>query len=291
MRKLIINADDFGFNKKITDGIIECHKAGTVTSATLMVNMPAAEYAASLISEYPDLSVGIHLNLTVGCPVLDASLLPSLVDKKGFFHHHSEMFQRAFRFQLNADEVEKELSAQVEKFLSWGFQPTHSDSHHHVADCPQIFGIKIEVLRKYGIRRIRTQRGWYRRDKQLKGFRKVPEWMLRNLKKSPNRCYYELQHFYCKCRGFLQPNERFGPAKLITDKSLGNNLEDFRIFLTNCPEGIVEYAVHPGLLSDDPMDKPQYRQHRKKEYDLLVQSQCLEIIRSCGIEQTNFNQL
>ena len=192
---------------------------------------------------------------------------------------------------MNAKEVEKELSAQVEKFLSYEVQPTHSDSHHHVADCPQIFGIKIKVLKKYGIRRIRTQRGWYHRDKQLEGLHKVLPWIVKNLKKSPNRIYYELQHLYCKCRGFSQPGERFGPAKLISEKPLGENLEDFRIFLANCPEGISEHTVHPGLLSNDPMDRPEYRIHRKNEYDLLVNPECLDICRMSNIQLINFAQL
>jgi predicted glycoside hydrolase/deacetylase ChbG (UPF0249 family) len=290
MVKLIINADDFGFNREITDGIIECHRAGTVTSTTLMVNMPAAEYAASLITQYPNLSVGIHLNLTVGRPVLDASLVPSLVDEQGLFLNYREMFKRSFRFQLNPCEVGKEFSAQVEKFLSYGIQPTHSDSHHHVADCPQVFPVKTKVLQKYGIRRIRTQRGWYRRDKQFIGLQGLSSWLFQNFKKSPNRLYYEFQYLYCRYKGFIQPDERFSPAKLVSGKPLDENLGDFEIFLANCPDGIIEHTVHPGLPSDDPMDEPEYRIHRKKEYDLLMNPEYLKMCQLYDIQLINFTQ-
>lgn len=69
VKKLIVNADDFGFSKAVTDAILDCHSNGIVTSTTLMSNMPFAEYAASKAKVFPMLSVGLHMTLTEGKPL------------------------------------------------------------------------------------------------------------------------------------------------------------------------------------------------------------------------------
>ncbi len=290
MRKLIVNADDFGFNREVTDGIIQCHRAGTVTSTTMMVNMPAAEYASALIPKYPDLSVGIHLNLTLGRPITNPSQIPSLVDDRGYFHNHIEMFRRAFRFKLNPCEIEKEFSAQIERFMKYGVKPTHCDSHHHIADCPGVVSVRIKLLKEYNIRRLRTQRGWYYRDINLKGFKKLPDTILMNIKKFPNRTYYEILHLYCRRKGFILPDERYGFGKLISDKKSDYSIEGFQALIENCPQGVIECVVHPGLLSEDAMDRPEFREQRKIEYDLLMNPECLKICKSYGVQLINFTQ-
>ena len=65
-KKLIINADDFGFSQGVNKGIVECHVNGVVTSTTLAVNMPFAPEAAQLAKGLPGLGVGIHLNIVRG---------------------------------------------------------------------------------------------------------------------------------------------------------------------------------------------------------------------------------
>ena len=35
---LIVNADDFGFTRDVNDGIVEAHRAGILTSTTLMAS-------------------------------------------------------------------------------------------------------------------------------------------------------------------------------------------------------------------------------------------------------------
>jgi chitin disaccharide deacetylase len=60
-RFLIVNADDLGLSAAINEGIFEAHERGVVTSASLMVDRPAAEGAAEVLAEHPDLAVGLHL--------------------------------------------------------------------------------------------------------------------------------------------------------------------------------------------------------------------------------------
>lgn len=64
--KLIINADDFGLSKSVSDGIINGIKGGYITSTSIMANMPYAEYAIKKAIDYDIKCIGLHVNLTVG---------------------------------------------------------------------------------------------------------------------------------------------------------------------------------------------------------------------------------
>lgn len=83
MKKLIVNADDLGRTHGINAGIFEAHARGLVTSATAMVTYDACREAAEMSKRHPRLGIGLHVALTGGTPVLDASRVPSLVDESG----------------------------------------------------------------------------------------------------------------------------------------------------------------------------------------------------------------
>ncbi|MDF2628585.1 MAG: chitin disaccharide deacetylase [Symbiobacteriaceae bacterium] len=136
MKRLIINADDFGLSEGATLGILRAHRDGIVTSATVMMNMPGAGDALSVAP--PSLGVGVHLTLTGGRPLCGDGPspaggrppfagVPSLVDATGDFLKLPALAGAAV-----AADVERELRAQVEAFCASGRRPTHLDSHHHV---------------------------------------------------------------------------------------------------------------------------------------------------------------
>lgn len=142
--RLIVNADDFGYSKGVNYGIIAAHQYGVVTSATLMVNMPGAEHAFELMRQYPDLRVGVHLTLTCGRPLADD--VPSLVDEEGKFLSYEDIFAHA-----RPEEIEVELTRQIERFLAAGFGPTHLDSHHHVHGHPLVQPIVLRLAERYNL--------------------------------------------------------------------------------------------------------------------------------------------
>jgi len=71
VRYLIVNGDDFGLSPGVNHGIVEAHRRGVLTSASLMVNRPACGDAIALTRTHVDLSVGLHLDL--GDAAADAS--------------------------------------------------------------------------------------------------------------------------------------------------------------------------------------------------------------------------
>jgi predicted glycoside hydrolase/deacetylase ChbG (UPF0249 family) len=100
---LVVNADDFGMSRGVSEGIIDAHVNGIVTSASLMVNRPGAEHAAALLDVHPSLSVGLHF-------------------EDDGVHDLDDPAQATALF-----------AAQLERFRELtGTEPTHIDSHHHV---------------------------------------------------------------------------------------------------------------------------------------------------------------
>lgn len=129
-RFLVINADDFGFAPGVNRGIVEAHEAGTLSSASMLVNAPAFAEAASLARErVPRLGVGLHLNLIAGRPL---TAVPTLTDSRtGTFHSLGELARRAFTGRVRAADVRRECDAQLAALAAAGIPATHLDSHRH----------------------------------------------------------------------------------------------------------------------------------------------------------------
>src|SRR5271167_4344169 len=119
MRRLIVNADDFGLTKELNRGIIEAHRRGVVTSATLMANGPAFADAVQLAQTEPQLSVGCHVVLVDGQPALDPETISTLVDRspgaRRFRDGIGGFALRALAGRLDAREIEAEATAQIRK--------------------------------------------------------------------------------------------------------------------------------------------------------------------------------
>jgi predicted glycoside hydrolase/deacetylase ChbG (UPF0249 family) len=154
--RLIINADDFGFSEGVTQGIIEAHAAGTVTSTSIMANGIAWQSAVARARATRTLGVGLHLNLVQGRPLLR---VPSLTDARtGEFHPLGVLAQRALLRRIDGEELEAETRAQIERVRATGIALTHLDSHRHAHVLPGIFGTVARVTSEAGIRVLRIPR-------------------------------------------------------------------------------------------------------------------------------------
>jgi len=144
--RLIVNADDLGRTRGINAGVAEAHRDGIVTSATLMVNYPAAAEVASLAAANPRLGIGLHLQLSGGRPQLPASRVPSLAGKDGAFPPKPDGLGDA-----DPAEVLAEAWAQLARFRELlGRDPDHFDSHHHAQRVPAVFAAVVALARETG---------------------------------------------------------------------------------------------------------------------------------------------
>ncbi len=146
MRKLIINADDLGLTPGCNEGIVRAMTAGLVTDTTLIINTAHAADAVVRLKA-AGLAAGLHLNLTYGRPLLLGRDVPSLVDAAGGFHRPVNRVVAVCEPQ----EAERELTAQVDRFLSTGLTLTHLDSHHHAHSYPELLDVAIGLARRLGV--------------------------------------------------------------------------------------------------------------------------------------------
>ena len=154
-RQLVVNADDFGISRGVNRGIVEAHRRGIVTSASVMANLPSAEDALTRAAVCPDLGLGLHLTLTAGRPLCPPEQVPSLVDGSGAFFVLGELLGRLSTGRVWRADLERELSAQVEWAVRHGLHPTHLDAHHHVHVHPRVAGIVLGLAREHRITWVR----------------------------------------------------------------------------------------------------------------------------------------
>lgn len=129
--KLIIEADDLGLSKSITDGIVDGINGGYITSTNIMANMPFAKYAVEKAVGNNIKSVGLHFNLTAGEPLTKNSLL---TDENGVFLYNRKQIENP---NLTYESVYKEMMAQIkqiEKFGKGKLKLNHITCHHHLGD-------------------------------------------------------------------------------------------------------------------------------------------------------------
>ncbi|MBR4350733.1 MAG: ChbG/HpnK family deacetylase [Bacilli bacterium] len=146
--RLIINADDFGLTKSITDGIVDGIKAGVVTSTSLMVTMEAAEYAINKALENNIDCVGLHINFTKGKPIIPNE---HITDENGEFLHRSIQLTNP---NLTYEDAYNEIQAQLKKVdeLSNGkLKIDHLDTHHFACSNENIRKAKIAIAKERNI--------------------------------------------------------------------------------------------------------------------------------------------
>ena len=151
MKRLIVNADEFGLTEGVNKGIIEAHSEGILSSASAIVNMWALDEAMALATKNPRLGVGVHLNLTAGKPLLPIDKVRSLVDDNGFFLKRPALVKRILFQSISLEEVKEEFFAQIGKLESYGISPTHLDFHQNVLFLPRLFNVALFVAKEIGL--------------------------------------------------------------------------------------------------------------------------------------------
>jgi predicted glycoside hydrolase/deacetylase ChbG (UPF0249 family) len=159
--RLVVNADDFGMSAAISRGILRAHRDGIVTSTSLLGNADDLPTAKAMLSEAPNLGVGVHLALCGGGPVAAAdsvrSLLASDRDGDGAFWPRGQDFIAAWmKGRVVPAEVERELDAQVARVRDAGIAVDHLDTHHHLGFLPVVGRAMEAVARRHGIAGLRS---------------------------------------------------------------------------------------------------------------------------------------
>ena len=243
MGRLILNADDFGLTAGVNRAIIELHRAGFLTSTSLMARAAATGEAIELACSTPLLGVGCHVVLVDGEPQLPARELPTLVDPRtGRFQPTPGAFLwRLFTGRIRSAEIEAEAAAQIALLQSRGVVLTHIDTHKHVHLLPAVLRPVLRAAGAAGIRAVRNPL--------------EPLWSLRATPCAPLLRREEVSLLRLFEPAFLRIVAEAGFT--TTDGALGvlatGTLDAATVasLLRNLPPGTWELVTHPGYNDAD----------------------------------------
>lgn len=289
MRRLIVNADDFGFTSGVNRAIFEAHTRGIVTSSTVMANGPAFPEAVVLAQSVPRLSAGCHVVLIDGEPVLNPEQLRSLTTRTPVarFRDGLKAFAaRAITGRIDADEIAAEATAQIRKIQSAGIVVSHFDTHKHTHLFPKILRPLLRAAADCGVRALRNPFGprMPLRSSQLLA---RPNLWTRYAEVSVLRRFGGSFRDAVDHDGFAAPDGTLGIEVTGTlDETL------FQAIARSIPEGTWEFVCHPGYNDADlQRANTRLRQSRETELRVLTLPSARDLLSSEGIELISYHDL
>lgn len=154
---LLINADDFGLAPGVNRSVIELHRAGVLSSATLMATGAFFQDAVALARATPTLEVGCHVVLVDGLPALDPARIPSLCPGGQTFRPTLGRFAAGLHLgRIRPEEIEAEATAQIRRLQQAGLRVSHVDTHKHTHLFPRVLGPLLQAARACGVPAIRN---------------------------------------------------------------------------------------------------------------------------------------
>jgi len=271
LRRLIVNADDFGRSHSINQAVVRAHREGILTTASLMVNEPGLDEAVALAKQNPKLGVGLHLTLLCAHSALPPEKIPGLVNARGEFSNNPVgagfryFFNRSLREPLRA-----EIHAQFARFHATGLPLDHVDGHLHLHLHPVVFGILMEDAEKLGIRHLRFTRDCLARSRRMARGR----WFYRVSHAAIHQWLSRRAREPLRQRGIKHAQITFG---LLQDSHVD---EEYVLkLLPELPPGDSELYSHPSL--------DEFRH----EFDALVSPRVKELVKKLGIELIRYQDL
>jgi len=268
LKRLILNADDFGIAPEVNEAVEIAHRDGVLCAASLMVGAPATADAIERARRTPSLAVGLHVVLVHGRPVLPPDRVPDLVDERGeclvdlvragvrFF------FRPRVRAQLAA-----EIRAQFKRFAQTGLRLDHADAQSHMHVHPTIFALILRIGREFGLRAVRLPR------EPFGGTRSIEFWLA-------------LMRARAKRIGIITNDWAFGvnDAGALDEKRLLQILEKL-------PEGVTEVFFHPATAQFAGADRGTERYRWAEELAALTSSRVRSAIERDRIELVTYGSL
>ena len=263
---LVVNADDFGFTPDVNDGIIDAHRRGILTAATLMANGEAFDDAVRRSREVRSLDIGCHLVLIGGRSLLTRRPLPLTVP---------QLMSALARREVRPYE---ELAAQVRRILDSGIHPTHLDTHKHTHLAPPVLDAVARLGEEFDIR-------WVRRpfDFPLNVLRGTVPRLKRMTSDAMGllrrRFHRVLERHGCRTTdhfaGF-QITGRFRTAELVE-------------LLASIPPGTTELMCHPGRCGEAlRAARTRLKESREHELAALIAPATREALEKNGIELVDY---
>lgn len=283
MKALIVTADDFGVSHNINEAIIKAFRDGILTSASLVVSGRAFEHAVALARANPGLSVGLHIVLVQGKSVLPHKKIPNLVDRDNNFTRNPIFAGLKYFFSpIAAREIQRELRAQIEKFLSTGLPLDFINGHLNIHVHPRVFHIIMELTKEL--------------DK--KGFRLPRDELVLTLRCDRGGAVSKLFHAVTftmlsnRCVSALRENGFSFTRRVYGLLQSGNmNVRYVTSIIKNMPHGASEIYFHPCIMPCEEYSRWMPDYHPGEELKTLTSREICELLRANAVRLINYAAL
>ncbi|HXG91976.1 MAG TPA: ChbG/HpnK family deacetylase [Blastocatellia bacterium] len=290
MKRLIVNADDFGLTHGVNAGIIRAFKDGILTSATLMANGDAFDDAVELARANPELGVGCHLAAVGGRPVSAANEINSLVSDDGRLPATlSELMIKIARGKVQIKDIEREFASQVERAIRAGITPTHLDTHKHTHTHPRVMKAVAKVAREFNIKCVRNPfESVFAAAAVGPAARARRKVYLKQCAMSaaiaPRAARFKRM---AREHGLIAPDHFRGVrlTGLLDSEAVCN-------IIRSLSEGVTELMCHPGVY-DDALERERTRlkQERERELEALIDPAVRRAIDEWRIKLINYREM
>lgn len=295
MRRLIVNADDFGLTPGVNRAIVESHQRGIVTSATMMAGATAFSDAVLQarelsLADATRFSIGCHIVLVDGIPLSPPAQVPSLVetaDATARFRASVNAFAiAAVAGRINPAELEAEAAAQIRRIQEAGVAVSHFDTHKHAHMFPAILHPLLRAAKARGITAVRNPFG--------PGDGLPVRRVAADIRLAQRFAQMTLLRGFA--RGFRREVARHGLR--TTDGALGvlvTGLLDLDLLIqiiAQIPEGTWEFVCHPGY-NDTDLDgiRTRLRASRQQELEVLTSPEAKRALEKRGVQLISYNEL
>jgi chitin disaccharide deacetylase len=275
MRSLILNADDYGLTRGVSQGIRYAFSCGVLSSTTAMTNIPGAARGLEIAKrDTPYLPIGVHLTLTVGKPLSPAEKVPTLVNGEGCFFSRESFLARLDR--IDPEEAGLEFRAQIDVLRQLGIRPDHLDGHHFASYLsPGLLDQMLRLAEEFHLA-VRPPAGCDGSILEL--FPDLPEsvavFMQRDAQALIRRASIPTAD-----RLYLTFFE-----KTATQKHLA-------WILGGLPDGVSEIMCHPGVSDSELRAVNDYAEERGYELDILTESGLPGMLKMHEIQLVSYGTL
>ena len=251
MKRLLLNADDYGLHPLINEAVETGVERRALNSVSVMTNAAFADYSVLKNFQRNGVFVGCHLSL------VRSAWLTENINIFGWKEFRWRMFIEGKAFLAR---LKKEAASQIELLLANGILPDHLDSHQHVHHFPSVWNLVDELRSQFNIKRVRCCQA------PIAAPRKngISGWMLHRYAGS----VFDLQNHYYT-------------AGL---KHAGNySFEKFETELAAAGNGDVEFILHPAI-NTAVLEKiyPDWKFDWGVEFQTLMDTRLLHAISKCN---------
>lgn len=273
---VILHADDIGMCPEANISARNYMEADHIQSCAVMMPCPNAKEFIEWAKANPNEDVGLHLTLTSEWKTYRWPGLTSAEEAPGLLDEDRKLWHKVIQVVQSAspDEVEKEIRAQVEQSIAWGYRPDHIDTHMGTLYGSHLYTERyLKVAEEYGIPAMVIDMS---NPAIVEGFKQqgypINDEMISLVN---NYSLPKLDFFYSA------PN-----AKTYEEKT-----GSFKELIRSMQPGLTEIIFHPSELTDNLKTITNSWQQRAWEAEMFADPDMKQFFEDEGLIFTNWKEI